>query len=726
MPKSFFASDRPREELVKDLSSSDAAIRWAALMELGGSDKSWARDLISSCLGDTDALVAKTAHDQLGLTYSPRDMSRGDKSTASNGLSTDFSQLLDTLLAQRDFSQDISPFALELELRKIAHDSEQAHPTTEAPFPQADRFERVLQIIHLWSRGYTDTQSLVSEFEVDERQVHYYLAAAKYLGLLVETKNGPQIPSEIQRHLDDLYSNPYAFFAAVAKLVVRVPAVSVTFLAWEAHSLSIDREISLEALRASTAGSMLGASTLVRRSRTVYSWAWWIRRSLNSLQESWVSSPEFRPAPIPNFEAAVHRAQLLGEREVDCLCRRNNIFDSPSGKTLQEVGEKYGVSRERMRQVETEVTQDILGDINLSTGWNWESDFHHHLEENLTFDSAWLMCQISGNHLGEAISNALLYYLNCEPIGTSRRFWSINSATAEGRISQLRDMTPLLFSDWLSSAHELGLSVEYLLSEIDAFAIVNGVVIDEKKRRIQLVLWHLNQVRTSNEQELASICGEPPSRAFSEALRRSGLFKKNHLTGNWQLADSPNGEKLSDFSSVYDAVIHILETRGPTTTSELHERMGDLYPVSYARVIQALDHGLIGRLDDKRVALLKHGGTRRKEEEPKMPTSGLWEAGSEVHVHKVVDQDILRGSGFSLPKWLQWKFQLWSTPESVNFQPGTNTEQPFIITRRGGQTFGSSIMDSIKKNEIDQDCGIEIVLNCKDFTWRLLHNHQNC
>ena len=725
MSRSFFGSERTFEELSHAISSADPSIRWAALLELGTRGEEWAKELIASCLHDSDETVARAAHDELGIAFQPRRLAsaRPNEAKANNDRA---SLSFEDRFSQLDWALTQSPIALEITLRRIAFSSRHLVSKTQNPFPQADSFERVLQVVSLINQGTQDVQDLVSELKVDERQVHYYLAAAKYLDLLAESRSTIEVPSNVKRALSEIEVDPVSFFHLVASAIVGVPAIANTFLEWTAQTHSLDRQVSLEALRISDAGASLSESTLVRRSRTVHAWAWWVRRNLNVMQELWAFNEFFRQVPLPNFERALETFHRLGEREIECLSRNNNIFVGSFGKTLDDIGRAFGVSRERVRQIEKEVRTRVLEDIDRETNWDWKSDLASFLRENLTFDSANLIFEISSDKVGEAISTMLFEELNCSQIGKSKRFWTIDEKEVAHRLDKLKAITPMLLSEWIENVNQASLSPHFVLEEVDLFSIVEGVVIDRKKRREQIVKYHLSQVGTAHEQELAALCGEPPSRAFSEALRRSGTFVKNHLSGHWQIEESRDEPSARRFSNVYDAVIFVLETFGPMQTAELVTHMEDLYPVSYSRIIQALDHGSVGKLPDGRTALISQGALRTSDEEPKLPLTGLWEEDSEIFIHKFVDDDVFRGSGFLLPRWLQWRFGLTATPEFVRFSATENTEKDFVITRRGGQTFASSIKESLERNKVELGCQLAIVLNPEKLTWRILHKHESC
>ena len=419
-------------------------MRWASLLELGGRSEPWARELIFSCLTDSDENVARTAHEELGLDFKNREtLNKSPVQSSSRRTNFDFSETFERGLSAIDWSSQSSPIALELSLRRIAHDSKRLVSNITNPFPQADRFDRVLQMVNLLGTGQEDIQTLVFVLEIDERQVHYYLAACRYLGLVFDSEGNLEIPSEVQNLFNEVEVKPLEFFFEIAKSVLRIPSIANTFLAWNSRSPSIDRQISLEALRKSDAGSTLSESTLARRSRTVYSWAWWVRKNLNIIQESWAASEFFRQVPLPNFERALSTVEHLGKREVECLCRNNTMFGSLSAKTLDEVGREFGVSRERVRQIEKDIIEKIWGDIEHETKWDWKADLLSHLGENLTVDSANLIYEISPGKFGEAISNTLLSRLGCSQVGKSKRFWTLDEAQLRGQIDALKSITPL-------------------------------------------------------------------------------------------------------------------------------------------------------------------------------------------------------------------------------------------------------------------------------------------
>lgn len=62
--------------------------------------------------------------------------------------------------------------------------------TTIIPVPQADRIDKVFELVKLVKDGYTVTQDLADKLGVVQRQGEYYTAAARLLGLITQDDEG--------------------------------------------------------------------------------------------------------------------------------------------------------------------------------------------------------------------------------------------------------------------------------------------------------------------------------------------------------------------------------------------------------------------------------------------------------------------------------------------------------------------------------------------------------
>lgn len=147
-----------------------------------------------------------------------------------------------------------------------------------APFPQADNFNRVIDLVEILIDKPRELGELTTIYGFVGRQSNYYSDAARYLGL-VEKRTG----ANGRKYL---YATPLAVNIAklefrdrsleYAKLLVSVDAISTTFLrAANSNSQPNVSEVR-EIFNNSTDSQYLSGSTIERRALTIKSWASWL------------------------------------------------------------------------------------------------------------------------------------------------------------------------------------------------------------------------------------------------------------------------------------------------------------------------------------------------------------------------------------------------------------------------------------------------------------------
>ena len=147
-----------------------------------------------------------------------------------------------------------------------------------APFPQADDFDRVIDIVALLIEGPKTKNDLAENYDFDPRQSDYYLNAARYLGLVESLDHSTYVPSELA---NVIYSKSAqeknAFLMAI---LTKVPAVNELNKAWttDGKKPSIDKAIQI--LKNLPDTPALADSTIKRRAQTVVSWTSWLRNQL--------------------------------------------------------------------------------------------------------------------------------------------------------------------------------------------------------------------------------------------------------------------------------------------------------------------------------------------------------------------------------------------------------------------------------------------------------------
>ena len=168
-----------------------------------------------------------------------------------------------------------SPFVPDITIENALR-SDQNISTQGVPFPQADKFEKVIDLLEILSRTPRTQEEIATEFAFDSRQADYYFNAGKFLGL-TETAG----PSGRLRRLSELGKEimslpPGSRNSELVSLILDVPVFRQTLSNYiEARNGDI-LKIALSRLKDAADDYGLGATTIERRARTVASWCDWI------------------------------------------------------------------------------------------------------------------------------------------------------------------------------------------------------------------------------------------------------------------------------------------------------------------------------------------------------------------------------------------------------------------------------------------------------------------
>lgn len=148
----------------------------------------------------------------------------------------------------------------------------------DIPFPQADSFQRVLDLIEILIDKPRELADLTGIFGFVGRQANYYSDAGRYLGL-IEKRTGPDGHKY-------LYASPEAVRIAkleyrdrqveYSKILLTIDSVAKVF----SEMASSGRPVSLARVReifnASPDSQFLSGSTIERRALTVKAWCQWL------------------------------------------------------------------------------------------------------------------------------------------------------------------------------------------------------------------------------------------------------------------------------------------------------------------------------------------------------------------------------------------------------------------------------------------------------------------
>jgi hypothetical protein len=152
-----------------------------------------------------------------------------------------------------------------------------AREPRQIPFPQADSFERVVNICELLSEQELSRNDLTERYALDSRQTDYYTSAARYLGLL-EKRRGEATPvcglSDTGKRI--LRLNYKQRQLAFCNLILSHKVFADTLrLYLESDTIPSTDEI-VRIMRKSNLHNVGSDNTFERRSSTIKSWVNWI------------------------------------------------------------------------------------------------------------------------------------------------------------------------------------------------------------------------------------------------------------------------------------------------------------------------------------------------------------------------------------------------------------------------------------------------------------------
>jgi hypothetical protein len=150
------------------------------------------------------------------------------------------------------------------------------------PFPQADKFERVVDLLSLLVNTALTKEEITGNYQFDERQTSYYTDAARYLGLVRKEQRQPRSPifyaltPEGRSILQTKHK--YKVLALIRQILEHEVFYRVFAIALEKGEIPEKREI----IRIMNSSNLaIQKNTIERRATTVRAWIDWIRSQLN-------------------------------------------------------------------------------------------------------------------------------------------------------------------------------------------------------------------------------------------------------------------------------------------------------------------------------------------------------------------------------------------------------------------------------------------------------------
>lgn len=155
-------------------------------------------------------------------------------------------------------------------------------PEPKIPFPQADNFNRVINLCELLCIHSMKREQVTENYAFNARQTNYYTDAARYLGLIQKVKtNGTPvycITSECKKILQKRYKQRQLDFCS---LILQHKVFSnVLKKYFEAGTMPSNGDI-IKLMKQSNLYNVESGSTFERRASTIRGWIEWIVRLIN-------------------------------------------------------------------------------------------------------------------------------------------------------------------------------------------------------------------------------------------------------------------------------------------------------------------------------------------------------------------------------------------------------------------------------------------------------------
>jgi len=397
-----------------------------------------------------------------------------------------------------------------------------------------------------------------------------------------------------------------------------------------------------------------------------------------------------------------------------------------SGATLDQVGVTIGVTRERVRQIQTRAEEALLSALD-----KYLPDLRAELARVLDDQAA---VAESDLYTTVAASPSLPMSAMLRALGVARPrtwagdlagWWTRRPGALDVQLRDLAAQAPFADNELDQRGAEIGLPQGLPLRELLADewsplrpGPVGGWVRYPRAGADAAYLWLKDQAEPRSSAEIAGAVGWK-ERALREAMRRDPRFAQRRPEGTWVLAEWKSNTTIRRYANAVDAVVEVLEELGPLTLEQLTAETIRRYPVSAWRITQCLSSNQIGLTQDGRYDLAERGAIPIEDSEPHKPDN-MAESGSVVAVRLPVTHDVMRGSGVGVNRWLTWRIGLRHAPSERYFELSELTGT-IVVRRRTSTSAISSLRSAAIALGVVEGCQLIVVFRTEQGTADVRH-----
>jgi hypothetical protein len=149
----------------------------------------------------------------------------------------------------------------------------------DIPAPQADDFERVIDLTEFLSEEPSTKEEIAARYPIVNRQVDYYLNAARYLRFVEEcgtNSDGATLYCASASTIEILRQPHHIRLLRLAEVVLQYGPISMLYSNWRVSGSFPSKDEAVESFRKSPVSAKLSEVTLRRRSATIRSWLKWV------------------------------------------------------------------------------------------------------------------------------------------------------------------------------------------------------------------------------------------------------------------------------------------------------------------------------------------------------------------------------------------------------------------------------------------------------------------
>jgi hypothetical protein len=157
--------------------------------------------------------------------------------------------------------------------------TQRVQPPKDIPFPQADDFERIIDLVEFLADSPRTLEDITSEYEFAPRQSDYYFNAARYLGLaeVVRGEDGKNY-RQATALAEEIIKLPYRQRQVrLAELILAIDPISEIYLNWVSKGETPHLDKVEELFTKSESSNGLSGATLRRRAQTISAWVGWLK-----------------------------------------------------------------------------------------------------------------------------------------------------------------------------------------------------------------------------------------------------------------------------------------------------------------------------------------------------------------------------------------------------------------------------------------------------------------